>query len=966
MTPVAFGTPASGSATILDDQIQIELEIPAGAPGIGQAVAQATTLSPGSSATASAAVSGTTVVLDFGIPQGGPGGPGEQGPIGPTGAPGAAAVIGTVAGLWNPATNTPTLGTGGAGGTAGQVYVVSTAGVQSITGASVSYQIGDLLLNVAGTSWAYIPRTAAASAFSTLVVGSSTFLDDGSGNPGVAWFDQAGGMIARIANAGVEAFEGHFTNLTASNYTGPLSTVVDSNGATLFAASPAGVTLAGQGVAPSAYPFALANQLGQITLLFDGINLIVSGNVISAQGTLGATGSQSGTFSADDLLYYETQNILYAKNITGTPNTTAMRPTSQYNAELGLGQSQMGATDANPPVLLTQPLDNLMFSQSTSPKRKLSSDPTINVATPLGDSLLHKLIGTSVAGESNGGTLITPRTGFFSNVTGVTVTVDGSNNTTFTTTQGGFNFASVFEAGDTFQVTGFPAGNGIGNNALATNNNLFQASAVSSTQLIASGAQSTQAGQATTSAVSGITFLQAAFSGGGQHMLVSCLNEVRQWELNARGLVLDPSRMRVAYAPAIAVPVLLQCPSSTYLTPSPYYWNRIVTSLQNMQAACAAGSSVAGTGPQGTGYPAGTMTVHAVHYFAGGDESGSGIDSTHFANAYATWIAAVNAEIVAVCGATQTAPPFSFISTVGGGELNDGQIPNPWAPNTQYSQLTFITANGNTYYNTVAGLSASSGGGPTGTGPTVTDGACTWLYVGPTPAVPDPCPIPMGILKLTGCLPHLGFGPNKSNPLWSPNVINVGPHYQGPDNSGAHAQAMGQVLIGCMKAKVQIKTTLQNLGFQPTCIIGVFVRGAQVLLCCNVPVPPLQVQQPYVFNAEVVEPLAGMALSDQYGVLTFTGGIPVGFGTLLLYNCNRTVDPATLFVQYAPRAGFGGNGSYCDSDTWTTLTLYQFYLGSGMLLGANMLPGLGWLVNGQGFPLWNFLCPYQAVGGVAV
>ncbi len=54
-----------------------------------------------------------------------------------------------------------------------------------------------------------------------------------------------------------------------------------------------------------------------------------------------------------------------------------------------------------------------------------------------------------------------------------------------------------------------------------------------------------------------------------------------------------------------------------------------------------------------------------------------------------------------------------------------------WAVNTAYATGSFVINSGNLYLATTGGISAASGGGPTGTLATITDGTVTWTYAGP-------------------------------------------------------------------------------------------------------------------------------------------------------------------------------------------------------------------------------------------
>lgn len=63
-------------------------------------------------------------------------------------------------------------------------------------------------------------------------------------------------------------------------------------------------------------------------------------------------------------------------------------------------------------------------------------------------------------------------------------------------------------------------------------------------------------------------------------------------------------------------------------------------------------------------------------------------------------------------------------AAVMGGESDGGAL---WSPSTDYPLRATISNDGNIYECATAGTSASSGG-PTGTGDSITDGTCVWVW----------------------------------------------------------------------------------------------------------------------------------------------------------------------------------------------------------------------------------------------
>lgn len=89
-------------------------------------------------------------------------------------------------------------------------------------------------------------------------------------------------------------------------------------------------------------------------------------------------------------------------------------------------------------------------------------------------------------------------------------------------------------------------------------------------------------------------------------------------------------------------------------------------------------------------------------------------------------IGAVMAALVAGCGAAAANGAWPNWPIAGGGAA--------WAPSTAYTQGQYVSANGNTYQETVVSCtSAATGSGPSGTRtqPVIGDGTCGWGYISP-------------------------------------------------------------------------------------------------------------------------------------------------------------------------------------------------------------------------------------------
>jgi hypothetical protein len=112
------------------------------------------------------------------------------------------AQVGTPTGVWNAATNSPVFGPSGAGGNAGQAWVVSAAGSTSLDGNAV-WQLGDVVYND-GRSWIRFPFGGASGVLATLLMPKETFSFDGTSDGTKKLVDQYGNVMAQWTSAGLQ------------------------------------------------------------------------------------------------------------------------------------------------------------------------------------------------------------------------------------------------------------------------------------------------------------------------------------------------------------------------------------------------------------------------------------------------------------------------------------------------------------------------------------------------------------------------------------------------------------------------------------------------------------------------------------------------------------------------------------------------------------------------------------------
>jgi hypothetical protein len=214
---------------------------------------------------------------------------GVQGPLGPQGASGNDSISGTPKGLYNVATNSPTLSNGGGGGVLGDTYTVSVAGTMTIDGVG-ALAVGNRIQNT-GTAWVPILTPQGAQVFSQIAVGpTGSLMTVQAGLYPVSYVDNQGFVCVKIDNTGKMS-----VGLLTANTLSAVSLSASNLSAASFSAALAAVTMLQLGA--SGNPLTVQagsgnlnfrDAAGYISALFDSTGALKVGNLQALSGTITA------------------------------------------------------------------------------------------------------------------------------------------------------------------------------------------------------------------------------------------------------------------------------------------------------------------------------------------------------------------------------------------------------------------------------------------------------------------------------------------------------------------------------------------------------------------------------------------------------------------------------------------------------------------------------------------------------
>ncbi|MEH9219179.1 hypothetical protein [Klebsiella quasipneumoniae] len=178
------------------------------------------------------------------------------------------------------------------------------------------------------------------------------------------------------------------------------------------------------------------------------------------------------------------------------------------------------------------------------------------------------------------------------------------------------------------------------------------------------------------------------------------------------------------------------------------------------------------------------------------------------------------------------------------------------------------------------------------------------------------------------------------------------PVYQVSDKNG-HLDPNGYRWAGMQFGKVLHRILDRGLDWKPMKPIKV-VRYSddEILACFNTPSPPAKFKETYVVNTATMYPNKGFLVTDANGVVGVSSVTTVGQATLSV----KLSAPATgdVYLWYAPKTTYNGNGNLCDSDSTIAPYNYEYHAGSGQYPSANITA----LVD-KPYPLENWCCAFR-------
>ncbi|HDU4809995.1 TPA: hypothetical protein RFT97_001074 [Klebsiella pneumoniae subsp. pneumoniae] len=178
------------------------------------------------------------------------------------------------------------------------------------------------------------------------------------------------------------------------------------------------------------------------------------------------------------------------------------------------------------------------------------------------------------------------------------------------------------------------------------------------------------------------------------------------------------------------------------------------------------------------------------------------------------------------------------------------------------------------------------------------------------------------------------------------------PVYQVTDKNG-HLDPNGYRWAGMQFGKVLHRILDRGLDWKPMKPIKVArYSDDEILACFNTPSPPAKFKETYVVNTATMYPNKGFLVTDANGVVGVSSVTTVGQATLSV----KLSAPATgdVYLWYAPKTTYNGNGNLCDSDSTIAPYNYEYHAGSGQYPSANIAA----LVD-KPYPLENWCCAFR-------
>lgn len=178
------------------------------------------------------------------------------------------------------------------------------------------------------------------------------------------------------------------------------------------------------------------------------------------------------------------------------------------------------------------------------------------------------------------------------------------------------------------------------------------------------------------------------------------------------------------------------------------------------------------------------------------------------------------------------------------------------------------------------------------------------------------------------------------------------PVYQVTDKNG-HLDPNGYRWAGMQFGKVMHRILDRGISWEPVRPIkAIRYSDSEIIVNFNTPSPPLQFKDAYVVNTPTMYTNKGFLVKDLNGIVGVSSVSIVGQATLSV----KLSAPTTgdVYLWYAPKATYNGNGNLCDSDSTIAPYNYEYHAGSGQYASANIAA----LVD-KPYPLNNWCCAFR-------
>ena len=165
---------------------------------------------------------------------------------------------------------------------------------------------------------------------------------------------------------------------------------------------------------------------------------------------------------------------------------------------------------------------------------------------------------------------------------------------------------------------------------------------------------------------------------------------------------------------------------------------------------------------------------------------------------------------------------------------------------------------------------------------------------------------------------------------------------------GGHLTANGYRWMGAQFAKVLDKVLLKRQGWKPLSPRNLSLEGRTISIDFHVPEPPLVFDGTYIGRKKMDSGNKGFAVLDIDGEVPVKS-VRIVMGTIVEIVCARDFHKGSVYVKYAGKTPFDGNGNLRDSDTAVSEDLYVYDPDAKNLPDEN-IPEL----VGKPYPLYNW------------